>query len=151
MKGKRQPACWPEALRAEGYLLREQDVPLALARCSQGWFSQRLVVALVVSFHRRGRSWCQAVLSSDASPLSLHQFPRRSPGLQGSDWSLQTPEPVSQQMAFPLSWKPGWTSCLISCQQLIVPLQMPGWALPTLHTGCVYHDCPSWVSFMLTA
>lgn len=87
-----------------------QDVPLAPARCPQGWFNHMLVVTLLLLFHWWGLPGESpgAKLGSAGMPhlCPATSSPRDLPGLQGLDWSLQTPEPVSQQMAFSLSWKP---------------------------------------------
>lgn len=63
---------------------------------------------LLLSFHQwglcgagPGAKLCSALMSR---PCPSTGSPGDLPGLQ--DWSLQTPEPVSQQMAFPLSWEP---------------------------------------------
>lgn len=82
-KAKDKPACWPEAPRAEGYSLREPGCPSYPGLVPPGMI-QSNAGCDVVSFipplgFAWGRSRCQAVPSSDASALSFHQFPRRSP------------------------------------------------------------------------
>lgn len=147
-KGKRQPACWPEGPRAEDYLLKEPGCPSCPGQVSPGMI-QPCVGCSIASFiplvgFAWGRSRCQAVLSSDASPLSLHWFPRRSPELQGSDWSLQTPEPVSQQMAFPLSWKP-WLNFMPNFMQTAY---CPFAAASVGPAHIAHRLCVPWLSYL---
>lgn len=67
VKGKRQPACWPEAPRAEGSLLREPGCPSCPGQVPPGMI-QSNVGCGIPSFIPPvgfvwGRSQCQAVLS----------------------------------------------------------------------------------------
>lgn len=140
MKGKREPACRPEAPRAEGWLLGEPGCPSCPCQVPPGMI-QSYVGCDIASFiplvgFAWGKSWCQVGLSWDASPLSCHQFPKRSPWV--ARLGLITADYRACQPANGLFLILKTMIELISCKQLIVPLQMPVWGpAHTTHRLCV--------------